>query len=260
MTTLLATLASIAAAAGLTDLLALRRPRRPREPLRAVAKLGAKLGVNPAGGLAQRVAAAGIDRPTSEIVALQAGLALIAALAAAPLAALAPGRLGLVLLLAAPAGGYLAPEYALRARARARGRAMEAELPDVLDLMRVAIAAGLAPRRALKEVGKRHPGTLAKELQRAADRTSMGESAEQALTQLEARCARRRHPAVRRRAANEPSDTAPHSPPRSPPRRPRRGRSERPTDPSRQRRPRRRSSSWSRSCSSPPCCCSWPPR
>ena len=187
MTTLLATLASLAAAAGLTDLLALRRPRRRREPLRAVAKLGAKLGVNPAGGLAQRVAAAGIDRPTSEIVALQAGLALLATLVAAPLAALAPGRLGLALLLAAPAAGYLAPEYALRARARARGKAMEAELPDVLDLMRVAIAAGLAPRRALKEVGKRHPGTLAKELQRTADRTTMGESAERALTQLEAR-------------------------------------------------------------------------
>ena len=31
----------------------------------------------------------------------------------------APGRLGVVLLLAAPAAGYLAPEYALRARARA---------------------------------------------------------------------------------------------------------------------------------------------
>ena len=42
---------------------------------------------------------------------------------------------------------------------------MEAELPDVLDLMRVAIAAGLAPRRALQEVGKRHPGMLAQRAQ-----------------------------------------------------------------------------------------------
>ena len=45
---------------------------------------------------------------------------------------------------------------------------MEAELPDVLDLLRVAIAAGLAPRRALQEVGRRHPGLLAQELKRAA--------------------------------------------------------------------------------------------
>ena len=190
VTVVLATLAALAAAAGLTDVIELRRrrpKRRSSSALRAVARIGAKLGVNPSGGLAARVAAAGIDRPTSEIVALQAGLALIATLATIPTATLAPGRLGLALLLAAPACGYLAPEYALRARARARGKAMEAELPDVLDLLRVAIAAGLAPRRALQEVGRRHPGLLAQELRRTAGRAAMGEPVERALTQLEAR-------------------------------------------------------------------------
>ena len=107
-----------------------------------------------------------------EIVALQAGLALTVGLAALPLATAAPGRLGIVVLLAAPAAGYLAPEAALRQRAKQRKQAIEAELPDVLDLLRVAIAAGLAPRRALAEVGRRHPGVLAAELKRAAARAS----------------------------------------------------------------------------------------
>lgn len=189
MSVLLAGLASVAAAAGLTDLIEARRRRPPRRgaALKLVARLGAGLGFRPSGGLAARVAAAGLDRATSEIVALQAGLAVLAALAAAPLATVAPGRLGIAILLAAPIAGFLAPEYALRSRARTRARAMEIELPDVLDLLRVAIAAGLSPRRALKEVGRRHPGLLAKELARAAARADMGEPAEAALTRLEAR-------------------------------------------------------------------------
>ena len=189
MIVLLATLAAIAAAAGLTDLAeARRKPRRSGTALSLVTRLGASLGVNPSGGLAARTAAAGLDRPTSEIVALQAGLALLTTLAALPIATLAPGRLGLALILAAPVTGFLAPEYALRRRARTRARVMEAELPDVLDLLRVAIAAGLAPRRALAEVGRRHPGLLASELRSAAARTAMGETAERALTRLQARC------------------------------------------------------------------------
>jgi tight adherence protein C len=188
--TVLAIAAAIAAAAGLTDLVDARRrrPRRRGATLRLVTHLGASLGFKPSGGLAARVAAAGLDRPTSEIVALQTGLALLCTLAAIAMATVAPGRLGLALLLAAPVAGFLAPEYALRGRARTRARVMEAELADVLDLMRVAIGAGLAPRRALAEVGRRHPGLLAKELTRAANRANMGEPAERALEQLEARC------------------------------------------------------------------------
>jgi tight adherence protein C len=187
VSTLLAALAGIAAAAGLSDLVGTRRKRRGGA-LKLITRLGASLGINPTTGLAARIAAAGLDRPTSEIVALQAGLALLATATVLPIATLAPGRLGPALLLAAPMTGFLAPEYALRRRARMRAKAMEAELPDVLDLLRVAIAAGLAPRRALAEVGKRHPGLLAEELKRAADRAAMGEPAERALTSLEQRC------------------------------------------------------------------------
>ena len=66
---------------------------------------------------------------------------------------------------------------------------MEAELPDVLDLLRVAIAAGLAPRRALAEVGRRHPGLLARGAQaRRRARRHGGARASTRSTQLEARC------------------------------------------------------------------------
>jgi tight adherence protein C len=186
VSTLLAALSAVAAAAGLTDLIGPRRRRRTS--LNLITRLGASLGINPAGGLATRIAAAGLDRPTSELVALQTGLALLTTATALPIATLAPGRLGLAILLAAPLTGFLAPEYVLRRRARTRARVMEAELPDVLDLLRVAIAAGLAPRRALAEVGRRHPSLLATELRRAAARAALGEPMDQTLTSLEHRC------------------------------------------------------------------------
>ena len=254
MSVVLAALAGIAAAAGLTELAAARRPPHTPAHTRSTWSRGSARAsaLKPSGGLAARAAAAGIDRPTNEIVALQAGLALIATLAFLPLASVAPGRLGAALLLAAPLLGYLAPEYALRSRARTRARVMEAELPDVLDLLRVAIAAGLAPRRALQEVGKRHPGLLARELKRAASRADMGEPALATLAQLEAR-APLTAPLV---AALERAER--HGAPLSttlPPSPSRRAPSERRSGPSRPPRPHRRSSSWSRCCSSRRSCC-----
>jgi tight adherence protein C len=187
--TMLAGGAGAAAAWGLGELaLAARRPSRRRGAVAAlVSRVGAGVGVRAPRGLAARVAAAGLDRPVADVVALQAGLALLAGLAVLPLVPALPGRLGLALLLAAPAAGFLAPELGLRRRAQARRQAMEIELPDVLDLLRVAVGAGLAPRRALVEVGRRHPGLLGRELVRAAERARLGEPVGRALDQFAAR-------------------------------------------------------------------------
>ena len=124
-----------------------------------------------------------------------AGEVMVAKLAAAPVAALA------VLALRAarparhrarcsprPSAGFLAPDLWLRSRARARARAIEAEQADVLDLLRVAVGAGLTPWRALGEVGRRHPGVLAGELGAAARRVALGVPSELALARLERRC------------------------------------------------------------------------
>jgi len=185
----IAGVAAATATLAVAELLALRRPRRRRRLVSAlVARLGAKLGIDPPKGLEARIAAAGLDAPVGDVVATQAGLALVCALIVLPFVPAAPGRLGPAIAILAPAAGFLTPELGLRRRAKQRRRAIDAELPDVLDLLRVAIAAGLAPRRALAEVGRRHPGTLATELRRAAARNQLGEPAERTLDHLQARC------------------------------------------------------------------------
>jgi tight adherence protein C len=188
----LAGAAGACAVGGLGELAVLvrARPRTRRRRIVAglVRRLGRALGARAPRALPARMAAAGVDAPVADVVALKAGLALVAALLALPPAATAPGRLGAALLLAAPAAGFLAPDAWLRRRTAARRRAVEAELADVLDLLRVAVAAGLPPRRALAEVGRRHAGLLARELRRAAARTALGEPGERALGELRARC------------------------------------------------------------------------
>jgi tight adherence protein C len=139
-------------------------------------------------GLAARVDAAGLRGGTAEVMVAKLAAAPLAALLALLLAPAAPGRIGFALILAAPVAGFLAPDAWLLARARRRARAIEAEQADVLDLLRVAVGAGLTPWRALGEVGRRHPGVLAGELGAAARRIELGVPAGEALTRLERRC------------------------------------------------------------------------
>ena len=150
---------------------------RLRHLMTLLARLGRRLGVRGApGDLAALVAAAGtpLGLEAADVMAIKGAGALVGGLAGLPLAASAPGRLGIVALLAAPAAGFLAPDAWLRRRARTRGAAMARELPDVLDLLRVAVEAGLPVSRALADVGRRHPGALAAELRAAAGAIQLG--------------------------------------------------------------------------------------
>jgi tight adherence protein C len=179
---------------GLADLAgSLRRGAGRRRAVRpgllaAVARVGRLLGPRAPRSLAARIEMAGLEVPAGDVMAVKAGAAPGALALALLLPPAAPGRLGTAAIAAAAGAGFLAPDAWLRRRIRARARAVEAELADVLDLLRVAIAAGLAPQRALAEVGRRHPGVLAGELRRAAARTALGTPAERALARLEARC------------------------------------------------------------------------
>jgi len=221
--TLCALLAGVVAAAALADL-ATRRPRgtgmgadgarasrRRQQPpggdgsaatavarddgrlarlLAVLATLGRRLGAAAGpGDLADRVAAAGapLGLSAADLRAVKGAAALVGGLAGVPLAATAPGRLGLVVLLAAPGAGFLAPDAWLRRRARVRAGAMAAELPDVLDLLRVAVEAGLPVGRAIGEVGRRHRGVLAAELRAAAAAVELGTPRAAALTALQRR-------------------------------------------------------------------------
>jgi tight adherence protein C len=181
----LAGLAGALAAPGIVDLVLTARLRRPGAT--TLARIGRGFGWRAPRGLAARIAAAGLDRPVADVMAVKAGAAIAGLAAATAALPLAPGRTGLLILAAAPAAGFLAPDAGLSRRTRRRTRAIEAELADVLDLLRVAVAAGLAPGRALAEVGRRHPGVLAAELRRAAAHAGLGVPRHRTYDELERR-------------------------------------------------------------------------
>ncbi len=192
----LALLAGALTAAALVELSA-RAPRRGRErsPRRSaialLAALGRRLGV-PAvpAALDARLLAAGrpLGLSAGDAMALKGGAAALG-LALAPLpASMLPGRLGPAALLAAPLAGFFLPDLLLRRRTRERGRALEAELPETLDLLRVTLAAGLPLDRALEEVARHDRGLLACEWSMLAVQLALGVPRERALAELVARC------------------------------------------------------------------------
>ncbi|MEA2383470.1 MAG: tight adherence protein [Solirubrobacteraceae bacterium] len=194
---LLAAAAAALAAAGIVDLAAAvgdgRASRGRRRPtlLAVVARLGRRLGAPaPPADLERRLAQAGAPASlrVGDVMAVKAGAAVLAFVAVLPLAAALPGRLGPVAAVAAPAGGFLVPDAWLARRIRRRSRVMATELADVLDLMRVAVDAGLSPARALAEVGRRRHGALAAELRAAAARIDLGVPRAEVLATLERRC------------------------------------------------------------------------
>ena len=164
------------------------RERRARGAIVVwLAALGRRAGApRPAADLAERIDAAGapLGLRAADVVAIKGGGAIVAPLATLPVALAMPGKLPLVVLVMSAAAGWLAPDLWLRRRARARARVMEAELPDVLDLLRVAVEAGLPASRAPAEVARHHPGLLARELGRAASEHALGVPREASLAAL----------------------------------------------------------------------------
>jgi tight adherence protein C len=198
----LALVAAFAAAAGVLDLaavLAEARAARPASAPRrwaaaavgALQRIGARIGAPAApASLADRIEAAGrpLNLGIADVMAVKGGGALVALVGGAPVAAALPGRLPLLAAVAFPAVGFLAPDLLLARRTRRRGRAMAEELPDLLDLLRVAVQAGLPLGRAIAEVGARHGGTLAAEWRRAAAELALGVPRDQVLNALLRRC------------------------------------------------------------------------
>lgn len=184
---LLAALAGVLAVLGAGQLLAARGTRNPgglgkggaagprgRSSLATAAlRLGARmgrgarrrLGVRAPVGLAHRLAAAGAPAGLGvrELMAAKLAAAVAGGVGVLPLAALAPGRLGFALAVAAPAGGFLSPDWWLARRARARAHLVRRDLPALVDLLRVSVEAGMAPVAALAAVGGRATGPLAAE-------------------------------------------------------------------------------------------------
>ena len=153
--------------------------------------LGRHLGAPlPSRDLDARLEAAG--RPwgleASDVTALKGAGAVVALVAGTPLAGALPGRLPFLAVAVLPIAGFFAPDLLLHRRIRRRAQAMEAELPELLDLLRVSIEAGLTAGRALGEVGRRHTGPLAREWRAASAQLALGVPRDDALARLARRC------------------------------------------------------------------------
>jgi tight adherence protein C len=193
-----AALAALAAAlAAVGSVLVLPAPVRRRRGrrlglMRALAAAGALGGLRRArapAGLGALILAAG--RPgglgTRELMAAKVGALVAGAAAGAFLGALAPGRLGPLLALAGPAAGFLAPDLWLRRRAAERARHVRRELPYLLDLLRVTVEAGMPLGAAMRAVGERASGPLAREWRAVGREVALGVPLRAALAGMRAR-------------------------------------------------------------------------
>ena len=116
-----------------------------------------------------------------------AGVGAVAA-GAVPIAALA-------VVGTAAVAGWTAPRLAIAQAAARRRQAIEAQLPDAMELLGIAIAAGSPVEQSFREVAQNLRPPLSGEFE-AVDRevNLLGHSREQALDHLAARCASRSCP------------------------------------------------------------------
>ncbi len=152
-------------------------------------RISARLGVDrlrPPGKLADRVVAAGSPRGlrVRDWVALKWASAAAALGVALSASGSMPGRLGIALVAASPAAGYVLPDYRLARTARRRAGAALRDLPGMLDLLRVTIEAGQSPVSAMGTVAQRFDGPLAGEWRAVAAQAALGVPRDVALEQL----------------------------------------------------------------------------
>jgi tight adherence protein C len=190
----LAAIAVLLGAAALWELAGNREEELGRSARRAIATItrGRAASIASAGlrlRLPQRLERAGLaDRiPVAWVLVGKA----VGAIAGVLLAALAspgvPGRLSILVALALPAAGFVAPEALLERAARRRRARIVAALPEALDLMAVGAAAGRNSSTVLAEVARGARGPLAAELAIAAAEIECGAPQRHALAALRER-------------------------------------------------------------------------
>ncbi|CAB4953996.1 unannotated protein [freshwater metagenome] len=207
--TALAGLAGAALGAGAGQALVARADRRaalrtapdigaPREPAGpAGTLLGLARRIGPGAGrrlpgprdAAARLDAAGLSpRVTAADLGAVRGAALLVGAAFAIVLLPVLGVGALLLAVAVPALLVLLPDLLVGRRIRARGTAMLVELPDVIDLLRIALRSGRSVPETLARVGAHHPGAVGAELRRAAAEMRIGVPTDRALVALGRRC------------------------------------------------------------------------
>ena len=136
----------------------------------------------------ERIERAGLEGRLSigAVLAGKLGGAALGAICGVAAAPAAPGRLGVVVMLALPAAGFVAPEALLERAARRRAARLRAALPDALDLLAVGTAAGRSHQRVLGEISSAAtPGEpLAAELAVAVSEIECGAPQRDAIARL----------------------------------------------------------------------------
>lgn len=140
-------------------------------------------------GLPERLRRAGLEGrvPLGAVLAAKLASLLGGASAALIAAPAAPGRSAILVALALPAAGFMAPDALLERRARDRRRRLIAALPDALDLLAVSSASGRGPAAGLEQLARTGEGPLAEELRLAVAEISCGVPLSVALRGLRAR-------------------------------------------------------------------------
>ncbi len=141
-----------------------------------------------AGRTEKRLAMAGHpgNMRTSDFLGLKVVMALaLAAIAFLVFGILAGGPLeGLLIAVAGAGVGYLAPEFWLGRRIRARQKLILLAIPDALDLLTISVRAGLGFDAALGKVTEKMVGPLPDEFRRALAEIRVGKARREALRDI----------------------------------------------------------------------------
>jgi tight adherence protein C len=156
---------------------------------RVVASAPPIRGLRASGDLEERLLAAGEPAGLGmrEWIALKAVLATLGGLCAVLVGAGVPARIAILLIAFGPMAGFVAPDIWLARLCRQRIDDAVRELPDMLDLLRVTIEAGMPPARAIGAVSEEFRGTLSREWGRVAAEVALGVSQHEAFELLRAR-------------------------------------------------------------------------
>jgi tight adherence protein C len=138
-------------------------------------------------GVSTRLLAAGLGRTLSPttFLALKSAFALGGLALGAIFGGAATGAGGVLFCSIALAGlGFIAPDFAVSAKARSRKDQIRAELPDALDLMAVSVEAGMGFDGAISKLTEHMNGPLADEFALTLSEIRIGETRQDALKKL----------------------------------------------------------------------------
>jgi tight adherence protein C len=168
-----------------------RLRERAFEPLREtlarwVLKLNPRTSLDT---IALRLLGAGLGRRLSPtgFLAAKGFLALGGLLFGVTIASATGSGMGLLLMAAFAAGGFIAPDYFVSLKAKGRRESIRADLPDALDLLAVSVEAGLGFDGAISKLTEHMEGPLAEEFGLTLGEMRIGESRQDALKRMSER-------------------------------------------------------------------------